>query len=613
MTNILETAGPQTSDPLIWDIETNGLMPDVDTLWCTGVRKGNQAELLRTLEDTVDTLENAEEWAGHNLLGYDIPVLEHLLGEPLVKPKNIWDTLIISRVLYPNIADDPISKGLPRDLKWSHSLKAWGYRLGDKKQDYDGGWDEYTEEMGDYCLQDTSVTAKLYQHLQTRAQNLGIAWDAHSLTSPIGIEQTFKQLIMRQEATGFYFNQAAAEKLVSPLVGEREEILKELREVFPTYTETVHYVTPKRQEHKTKEVVHEFNPSSRQQVGERLMEAGWEPGAFTKTGQPVVNETTMAEAAEAIPQAKLIDRLFTIDKRLGAIANGDNAWLRLVRNGKIHGRVNTLGAVTTRVTHNSPNMSQVPSVDSYLGPECRALFHARPGWSLVGADLSGIELRCLAHYLTYWDEGEYIDHVLNGDVHTVHQKAFGLPDGKKWRGVGKGGTYCLIYGGGDWKLGFTLGARGSEAVVAKHGKIFRNNLMDSLPALKNLTDAVKQRRKQGSPAGKHHIRGIAGHPLYCRAEHSAINTLLQSAGATIAKVWYCTFHQTMEELGYVYGEDYETHGFFHDEIQVGCRPELADVVGSILCESAVKAGETLGVRLPVEAEYSTGFTWADTH
>ena len=168
---------------------------------------------------------------------------------------------------------------------------------------------------------------------------------------------------------------------------------------------------------------------------------------------------------------------------------------------------------------------------------------------------------------------------------------------------------CLTYGGGDWKLGWTLGARGSEKEVAKQGKQYRANLMSSLPALSKLTSAIKKKLKTNGS----YIRGIAGHPLYCRSPHSSLNTLLQSAGAQVAKVWYVCFHEAMEDIGYVYGEDYETYGFFHDEIQVGSRPEIADAVGEILCQQAEKAGEVLGFRLPTEAEYKIGFNWADTH
>lgn len=113
--------------------------------------------------------------------------------------------------------------------------------------------------------------------------------------------------------------------------------------------------------------------------------------------------------------------------------------------------------------------------------------------------------------------------------------------------------------------------------------------------------------------GRDFIRGIAGHPLYCRSEHSTLNTLLQSAGAQVAKVWYILFHRNMEDIGYVYGEHYETYGFFHDEIQSGCVPDIADVVGEIFQQSALQAGEVLGMRLPTDAEYKVGFTWADTH
>lgn len=606
---------------IVWDIEGNGLLDEIDTIWCMSIRDvdnpqdvelfSNYDPSLRPLEDALTIINKANMWVNHNILGFDIPVMSKL-GYKLKLPPIIVDTLICSQVLYPAIQNFKFPKRVDKSISWSHSLKAWGVRLGCHKGDF-SDWSKYTPDMGWYCNQDTATNLATYEFLKTRAETIGVPWEFNELPAPLAIEHRFKALMMRQQATGFYFNRAACEQLAQPLLAEHEEITKELQEVFPPITETITYTTKVRKEVKTKTKTTIFNPGSRQQVGKRLVALGWEPPEFTETGLPKIDETSMAHAESVVPQAEYIARYFTLQKYLGMMLQGKNAWLRLERKGRIHGEVNTLGAITTRVTHNKPNLSQVPSVDSWLGEECRGLFSARPGWRLVGADLAGIELRCLAHYLHRWDKGEYINHVLNGDVHTVHQKAFGLPEGKEWRGIGKSGTYGLIYGAGDWKMGWTLKARGTRDEVTEAGKKFRANLMKSLPALNKLVEAVKYRRKQKGPEGTHFIRGIAGHPMFCRSEHSALNTLLQSAGAQVAKVWYILFHEYMTDLGYVYGEDYETHAFVHDEIQAGCRPEIEDVVGTILCQSAEQAGEVLGFRLPTAAEYKTGLTWSDTH
>lgn len=436
---------------IVWDIEGDGLLNTVTTIWCVAIRDiddPDSAELfsdydpsLRSVNDAIDVMNAADMWVNHNIIGFDIEVLKKL-GYKLKLPPVVIDTLLCSQVLYPAPQNFKFPHRVPAALSWSHSLKAWGHRLGEAKGEY-SDWSKYTPEMGAYCLQDTATNLAVAKFLKARAEAIEVPWEFNELPSPLAIEHQFKSLIMRQQATGFCFNRAAAEGLSHPLLAEHEAILTELQEVFPPITKTVTYTTKVRKEVKTKTTTIPFNPGSRQQVAERLIALGWEPPELTKSGrQPKIDETTMAHAASVVPQAKLIDRYYTLQKYLGMLIQGDNAWLRLERNGRIHGEVNTLGAITTRCTHNKPNLSQTPRVGSWLGEECRGLFHARPGWALVGADLAGIELRCLAHYMSRWD-ADYADHVLNGDVHTVHQQAFGLPPGKEWRSIGKSGTYCL--------------------------------------------------------------------------------------------------------------------------------------------------------------------------
>lgn len=191
-----------------------------------------------------------------------------------------------------------------------------------------------------------------------------------------------------------------------------------------------------------------FNPASRDHIRRMLDKAGWEPTEFTETGAPKVDDEALASVKVDDPIAQksieLIRRYLMIDKRLGQVADGNNAWLKHYNEETkcIHGSVNPNGTVTTRATHHKPNMGQVPkpSFDDDTkemlrgmaggwGAECREAFGAvyHDNWYQAGTDASGLELRTLGHYLYPFDNGEYSDTAVNGDIHTKNQIAAGLP------------------------------------------------------------------------------------------------------------------------------------------------------------------------------------------
>jgi DNA polymerase-1 len=293
---------------------------------------------------------------------------------------------------------------------------------------------------------------------------------------------------------------------------------------------------------------------------------------------------------------------FLLNKRIAQIAEGDQAWLKLLQGTKIHGSINTNGAVTGRATHNSPNMAQVPSVSSLYGKECRELFKVSKGYKLVGCDLSGLELRCLAHFMAKWDGGAYGKTVVEGkqedgtDIHTVNQKAAGLPT----RANAKTFIYGFLYGAGDAKIGSIINKG------AKKGKALKNEFLNNLPALGTL------RRLVIEAAGRGYLIGLDGRKLHIRSSHAALNTLLQSAGALIAKQWLIEVEEACVELGYT-NEDYSLVGFIHDETQWQVREEIADDFGKLVIQAAKTAGEYFKFKVPVGAEYSVGENWADTH
>jgi len=270
----------------------------------------------------------------------------------------------------------------------------------------------------------------------------------------------------------------------------------------------------------------------------------------------------------------------------------------MVKGGRIHGQVNTNGAATGRCTHNRPNIAQTPSVGAPFGTDCRALFHAPTGYDLVGADLSGLELRCLAHFMAKYDDGAYIDVVLNGDIHSVNQKAAGLPT----RNSAKTFIYGFLYGAGPAKIGSIVD--GSE----KEGRKLINKFMKATPALKQLRDAV------GAAVEKNnHLAGLDGRILPVRSPHAALNTLLQGAGALLAKQATVILYQNLTAKGYKWGEDYAQVAHVHDEVQLIARKEIADDVGKEAVKSFQLAGEHFKFRCEVTGEYKVGSNWANTH
>ena len=318
------------------------------------------------------------------------------------------------------------------------------------------------------------------------------------------------------------------------------------------------------------------------------MKMGWEPEAY-EGKRPKIDEAVLKHIDK--PEAKLLLEYLLISKRLGQVAEGRQGWLTLVKDGRIHGEVNTNGAVTGRCTHSKPNVAQVPASRAVYGSQCRDLFTAPEGKVLVGADASGLELRALAHFLHPYDNGAYARTILEGDIHTANQQAAGLPT----RDHAKTFIYAFLYGAGDQKIGSIVGGSRRE------GKRLKAEFMRKTPAIKKLQHAIEQSLK-----GKQWLGGIDGRRLPVRSAHSALNLLLQSSGAVLMKKALIVFNGNAPH-------PYELHGNIHDEVQFSCLEEHAEELGQLFCDSLAKAGKLLRFRCPLDGEYSIGKTWKDTH
>jgi DNA polymerase I-like protein with 3'-5' exonuclease and polymerase domains len=374
---------------------------------------------------------------GHNILKFDLAALKLVYPDFDIPIERVRDTLLYSRLLWPELGDRDMglirAKRMPGKLRGSHGLEAWGYRLKLNKGDYAkemkakglDPWANWNQPMQSYCEQDVEVTQALWELIKTKELP----------QRAVELEHKFAFIIAKQERHGYSFDKDAAIELYAELAAKRQELDEEIKAFFPPWYVSAGVTTPKRDNKRfgyiegakfTKIKLQEFNPSSRQQIADRLIKLyGWEPTEYTESGQPKVDETTLKDLP--YPPAKLLSERFVIEKRIGQLAEGQAAWLKLERNGRIHGSVNTIGAVTGRCTHSSPNVAQVPGCRAPYGERCRRLFRATPGFKQVGADASGLELRCLAHYMARYDGGAYAEILLTGDIHLANQKAAGLP------------------------------------------------------------------------------------------------------------------------------------------------------------------------------------------
>lgn len=607
---------------LVFDIETNGLLDELDRVHCICIKDADtgfsHSPTSDSLEMGVRLLMEADVLIGHNILKFDIPALQKVY--PWFKPKaKLVDTLVLSRLIYPEIANmdyGMAEKGqLPKKLIGRYSLEAFGYRIGKYKGDFKGPWEVWTPEMQRYCEQDVEVTTKLYHKLMERKEQHGFS--DYSLE----LEHQVAAVIFRQEQNGFGFDMGKAEQLYQELLMRRIELEKDLLAMFPPWEVKTPFV-PKvnnksrgyvkgQMTYKVKVV--EFNPSSRQHIAKVLKEKhGWQPKEFTDKGEPKVDDDVLASLD--YPEANILSEYFLIQKRLGQLVEGGEGLMKRVqKDGRIHGEVITNGAVTGRMTHRRPNMAQVPANRSPYGKRFREIFVPRAGWVLVGCDADALELRCLAHYMATFDDDAYTEVVLSGkqengtDMHSVNCHAIGF-DPKTHRDMAKKWFYAFIYGAGDYKLGLILGVKGIDEDIRKAGLKSRKKFLRSLPALVTLTAKVAEKVK-----AKVGLKGIDGRRLACRSTHSALNTLLQAAGAIAMKVALVTLEEDLISMGFVHGQDYAYCANIHDEWQIEARPEVAEIVGKTAAEAIYKAGVKLGFRCPLKGNYKVGRNWKETH
>lgn len=664
---------------------------DMESGWYRRFRKNKEED---TIADGLALLADSDLIIGHNIIGFDIPALAYLYGFSFPREK-VLDTLVMSRLIFSNVKDlDVVAMRqgrLPGRLFGSQSLEAWGYRTGVMKDEYQGDptiacektrkdlkWAEWNQSMDDYCVNDVKATRALFDLLLRDRHYFNE--DMTPAVDAITIEHRISWVMTKQERNGFPFDEKGAGRLYAELAGRRAELLDKLVSTFGSWWAptggTSPFLHPRtgmplkkypmvkypkngslfKKDGTLSKVEHtqgcpftpitliQFNPGSRDHIAKVLQENGWEPTDFTETGKPVVDEEALAEARVDDPKKQaaidLIAEYMLVVKRVGQLAEGDNAWLKLVhKDGRIHGSINPNGAITGRATHSFPNIAQVPSAGALYGPACRALFGAKhwrhiwPEAVQVGTDASGLELRCLGHFMARFDDAAYIEVLLNGDIHWLNVQSLGLvskdtPRDKsktehdRFRDNAKTFIYAFLYGAGDAKIGTIVGGGAAE------GKRLKNNFMAATPAIASLRESIEATlvesskwvdKKQVVKWKRKWLKGMDGRKLHVRSPHSALNTLLQSAGALACKLWAIETIRILEEVhglkqGTTKDCDFMLCAWVHDELQLIARtPAIAATIAQASAEAMKMAGEHFGFRCPLEADSKQGDSWLECH
>ena len=541
------------------DLEADGLEPT--TIWCVVTRENGVSTVHTTPDSLCKALEGSVSVVGHNLIGYDIPVLKRLWSVSIASER-IVDTLVLSRLF------DPSKSG-------GHSLRNWGNELGFAKGDHDD-WSCLSQEMIDYCIRDVELTEAVHQKLTSEINK----WEGQEC---VELEHKVQWIVQQQENNGWLLNQELANDLCATFKEGMNDIQSELQEMFPPIVEERYSEKTKK---RLKDKVTVFNVGSRQQVAERLETKGAVWTELTPSGKPVVDEKTLKQN-DHVPEAAKVLEYLLLQKRHAQVLS----WLEAVKeDGRVHGRVISNGAVTGRMTHQSPNMAQVPAGHSPYGKECRSCWTVPTGKKLVGFDASGLELRMLAHYM---NDKEFTNVLLTEDIHTRNQLAAGL----ETRPQAKTFIYAFLYGAGDAKIGTIVGGSAAD------GADLKRRFLSNTPALESLRERTIRAAQRG------YLRGLDGRHLRIRSEHAALNTLLQAAGAIVMKKALVI----LDDYAQQWKLDYKFIGNIHDEVQSEVAEEQAEKFGWLAVECLKASGVQFNLRCPLDGEYQIGTTWAETH
>lgn len=655
---------------LIFDTEANGLLAEATHLHCLVTKEWPDGETCKYFDDPtvegrtgsiregIEQLFAADYIVGHNILGYDLPLIFNLYG--LKYSGRPFDTLILSRA---SNADRRLPPGCPTASCGTkggktarvgpHSLQAWGYRVGrGKPEHYD--WDRFTAEMLHRCSEDVEINSLVLDALLSETDNNVRTLD--KVRPWVWIEMEVAKILFTQQWHGWTVDAGRIAdniRILRTLMGKLEQLLipglpwickaaeaKDSKATDPRFpykhvskpftkagkwTKQVKGTWPEFEQGNdgihssfsrygivwpvkftiggpfSRVTFRQISLSSDAEIKTYLLKLGWQPTEWnvSKAGKnkgKVTSPKITEDSLDSI-EGKIGMRIAHYLKASNRLHTLEGWQKAVTPESKIHAYVNGQGCPTVRMQHKV--IVNVPSVEkkSFFAKKMRQVFICRPGYTLVGTDSVSCQARMLAHYM---GDDEYTHVVLHGkkedgtDIHSFNQRKAGLPT----RGHAKNFFYGFLFGAGPTKVGRLI-SKGPEA-----GKAIINKYLNELPKLRQLREGLKLAWKQ-----RGYILGLDGRRIYPRKENDLLCYLLQGAEAILMK-WAMVYlyHWVRAE-----GLDAHQVSIMHDEYTYEVLKGQEQRVMELSCYAMQKAGEDLGLTVPAAGEAATGDSWYAIH
>ena len=629
----------------IWVVVAKELDTDNYTIFRKVTQDESEAKRFREFAGTVDC------WIGHNICGFDLPVLSDLLGLDF-NYERCLDTLILSKLI-----DYPRKK---------HSLESYGEDFGLPKIDFHD-WSKYSPEMEEYCIRDVDIAERIIRKYRRYIDN-----PKHD--KAIKTEHKFQRIVNDLHRNGFAFDTGGAKALLEICQQTLEQLDGKIHKAFPPRLSMVREINPVLTQHGTLHkkdfkwvkdgdlsefnggpfcrcVWKEFNPASHKQVIGILHQAGWKPILKTETHKDAerdfrkdkteelrvklehlkkygykICEENLATLPDTAPSsARTLAQRILVESRRRTLTE----WINLVReDGRIHGEYYGIGAWTHRMSHSNPNTANIPSEykedgsKKYLGREMRELWTAPANRLLVGVDAEGIQLRIFAHYI---NDPEFTYALVKGrkedktDPHSLNQRIVGT-DIARTRQAAKRFIYSLLLGGGLPKFAEILSCSNTQAEEAL------SRILERYTGFADLKKTLIPR-----DARRGWFEGLDGRSVRIPGDsigdrrHLCMSGYLQNGEAVVMKMaaniqrdLFAGNPLLKEWLDVIFMVN-----FVHDEWQTET-PDVLDIaieVAKLKAESIRLVGEELKLNCPLagsywnddEKRYTIGPNWYQTH
>lgn len=620
------------------DLEANGLLQEATVIWCGVFKDIETNEVFKfkpnEMNEMMSFMDTCSELIMHNGIRFDFPLLEKILNYSY-KGRKV-DTLIMSRLLNPDRrapASCP-TKNAP------HSVEAWGYRFGRYKPEHED-WSQFSDEMLHRCSEDVEIQYMIYNALLKEAEDGD--WDS-------AFRLSFKlfENLQKQEDYGWMVDKEYMLSCVDKLQKHIVRIDKAVKSELPLIVDVLETKTGGQYNYVKKPFLKsgkltervgnwfksnynddklvsisgpftriDFRPvdlDSNNETKAYLLDIGWQPEEwnYDDAGNKRSAKFTKNDPFNGINNAlgKLIARRIRCKQKISII----NGLISLIReDGRIPSIVNGLAA-TGRATHR--NIVNIPHAGSFYGKQMRKMFTCKKGWVLVGVDSAGNQVRQLCARM---QDESYTKAVIEGkkedgtDIHSVNMRASQVHS----REIAKTFFYGFLFGAGDAKIGKIVNGN------AQRGKELKERFLNSLPALKELIENLKEEWRKTAKVRYNHtvgrseyydgiIKGLDGRPIKVASEHSILVYLLQSDEAIQMAAAYCKLWQMLCKK-YVYKEDFGIVAWYHDEYTIECKPEIAEDIKRIGEECIAWAGRYYNIQCKHEGEGAIGKNWYEIH